>query len=187
MRDRLLVRLILSRGADIATTGRHGQTPLHLAARNSHVEVARVLIEGGADVHAVDDHGRTPFWCARGKSRAEVITLLEQHGATSEPIPDVVVRDRFSAQTLVPPLSPPLPARFASHLESNASKLSSDLPEKHMYALALHTYASWHAPLDTTNDMVIAMMVRLEDCQEGKLCVVQHGDDVLVVKPGHPV
>ena len=33
-------------------------SPLHLAADNGHVDVAKVLVQYGANVDAVDRHGR---------------------------------------------------------------------------------------------------------------------------------
>jgi ankyrin repeat protein len=36
----------------IHTDNRHGNTPLHYASQNGHIEIAKLLVEKGADVTA---------------------------------------------------------------------------------------------------------------------------------------
>ena len=46
----------------IVTAGRHGLTPLHLAAfETSQIDLAKLLIARGADVKAKDEDGNTPL------------------------------------------------------------------------------------------------------------------------------
>ena len=39
----------------------YGWTPLHLAARERHLDVVKVLVEKKANVHATTKNGRTPL------------------------------------------------------------------------------------------------------------------------------
>ena len=54
--------------------------PLHWAARNGQVEIARMLIAGGADVDAVDALGRTPLHV--GVEHPAIVELLLAGGAS---------------------------------------------------------------------------------------------------------
>ena len=63
-------------------------TPLHLASRYGHIEVARFLLERGADVSAQDKDGKTPLHLASTHSYrtlpqqlAGVARILLEHGA----------------------------------------------------------------------------------------------------------
>ncbi|XP_069058529.1 ankyrin repeat domain-containing protein 49 [Pleurodeles waltl] len=56
-------------------------TPLHRAAYNGHLEVARELIAHGADVHAVTVDGWTPLHSACKWNNTKVASFLLQHGA----------------------------------------------------------------------------------------------------------
>lgn len=56
-------------------------TPLHRAAYNGHLEVARELIAHGADVHAVTVDGWTPLHSACKWNNTKVASFLLQHCA----------------------------------------------------------------------------------------------------------
>ncbi len=74
-----LVLLFLKRGADIEAQGTSSKkTPLHLAASQGHVNVAKLLIAHKEDVNKGDISGLTPLHDAATRKVAE---LLMAHGA----------------------------------------------------------------------------------------------------------
>ena len=62
-------------------TGNNGGTPLHLAAQEGHVDLARMLLDKGAEVDARDAKGETPLHRATEKGHTDVAGLLLARGA----------------------------------------------------------------------------------------------------------
>ena len=58
-----------------------GETPLHVAARKGHVEIAKLLLERGADPNIGDIYGWAPLHEAAQWGRTEVARLLLKRGA----------------------------------------------------------------------------------------------------------
>jgi ankyrin repeat protein len=58
-------------------------TPLHFAAQNYSVEVARVLLDHGADANRRNRYGNSPLWTAvfESRGRGGMISLLISSGA----------------------------------------------------------------------------------------------------------
>ncbi len=65
----------LSAGANV-NAEKDGWTPLMLAARNGHAEIAKLLIEANADVYAKNQNGFTPLMFAAEDGHAEIVKLL---------------------------------------------------------------------------------------------------------------
>jgi hypothetical protein len=55
---------------------KYGQTPLHVAAFNDHVDVAKLLLEDKADVNAKSNNGSTPLHLAAAKGNKDMVELL---------------------------------------------------------------------------------------------------------------
>ena len=68
-------------GADVNAAAAGGDSPLHYAAGNGHVETVATLVELGADVHAAGADGRRPLHCAAFSGNVEVLTTLAELGA----------------------------------------------------------------------------------------------------------
>ena len=64
----------------VHTKGQWGSTPLHWAARNNHLELAKVLISSGAEVNAKDRWGLTPLHRAARNGHKKMQELLISHG-----------------------------------------------------------------------------------------------------------
>jgi ankyrin repeat protein len=82
-----VVRLLLSRGANIHDRDIRGNTPLHLLALcpgPSCVEVACILLEYGADVNALDVIGGTPLFAATMKHSNPTIEQLDYQTRIAE-------------------------------------------------------------------------------------------------------
>jgi ankyrin repeat protein len=70
-------------GDDVNQGDDMGFTPLHLAAQEWSLDVARLLLQRGADVDKTNVHGNTPLFTAvfNSRGRGEMIELLREHGA----------------------------------------------------------------------------------------------------------
>ena len=86
-----MVRLLLKHGADVNAVGAGeyfgGVTPLHLAARGGHLEVAEVLLQAGADVNAITgpkstDPNRTPLDLAKTPDMKALLRRFGREPAT---------------------------------------------------------------------------------------------------------
>lgn len=65
-----------------------GNTPLLLALKNNHLEIASILISIGAYVNFIDEFGNTPLSIATQMNNAEIVNLLIGSGADVN-IPDI--------------------------------------------------------------------------------------------------
>jgi ankyrin repeat protein len=75
------VEELLSKGADPNVKDEDGNTPLHLAIKANHLQIARLLVERGADVNARNKRGKTPLHIAAERSNEEAVALLVEKGA----------------------------------------------------------------------------------------------------------
>lgn len=78
-----IVRALVRAGADVnACANVMRATPLHMAARRGHTEIARALLDCGAAVDARDRKGDTPLQRAKNCRRDNVSQLLIEEEAT---------------------------------------------------------------------------------------------------------
>jgi hemoglobin len=76
-----VVRALVRAGADVNVCGGVTRaTPLHMAARRGHVEIAETLLNSGAATQARDSKGDTPLQRAINCRRGQVTQLLEERG-----------------------------------------------------------------------------------------------------------
>ena len=75
------VKFLIDQGADVNAKDSDGDTPLHWAAADGHVDVVKLLIDCRADVNAKNSDGDTPLHLAVENSRNEIAYHLLVNGA----------------------------------------------------------------------------------------------------------
>ncbi len=80
--DLAAVKAILSAQPDrLKAVNERGYTPLHIAARESRIEMASFLLEKGADLEAKNPTGVTPLYAAVASKKPEAVRFLLDKGA----------------------------------------------------------------------------------------------------------
>jgi ankyrin repeat protein len=84
-----IVQALLGReGTDVnkgeCGLGREGNTALHYAAREGHIEVARALLQAGANARKDNILGQTPLHWASKKGHIEIVRALLEAGAGAD-------------------------------------------------------------------------------------------------------
>ena len=78
---------LLDNGANEDARDKHGNTALHFAASEGHLETSRLLLEREADINSQNDEGLTPLQQAsRGmrKGYLDIMRFLLDHGANED-------------------------------------------------------------------------------------------------------
>ncbi|XP_043274119.1 ankyrin repeat domain-containing protein 50 isoform X3 [Venturia canescens] len=74
--SKVVVTILLERGAAVDHQDKDGMTPLLVAAFEGHRDVCELLLEYEADVDHCDATGRTPLWAAASMGHGSVVALL---------------------------------------------------------------------------------------------------------------
>ncbi len=80
-----VVRLVISRGADIDAVLPHGQTSLQEALKTENVAIAKLLLSLGANITKSGRHGYTAVTWALRWGNIEVLSLMIRKGSVTEP------------------------------------------------------------------------------------------------------
>ena len=82
------VKYILSKGSDVESKDKWGNTPLHYAAFNGHFEIVEMLLEHGAQIEFKGNGNATPLNLACQKGHLRVVEHLINKGANLEAYDD---------------------------------------------------------------------------------------------------
>ena len=69
--------------ADIHAKDKFGETPLHGASSNGHLDVVKFLVDMKVDINATTFFGETPLTVAKLKGRTNVAEYLQSMGGVS--------------------------------------------------------------------------------------------------------
>jgi ankyrin repeat protein len=75
-RSRVIVKMLLQRGAQVNTRQHGGWTPLHSATNNGDLPTVELLLASGADPSLASDDGKTSFDLATEPGKADVLAVL---------------------------------------------------------------------------------------------------------------
>jgi ankyrin repeat protein len=78
-----IVKLLLTRGADVHQPMYDGDTPMHMAHYKGNKEAINLLLQYGAEINARNDEGKTPLHCLLKKDfsvETKLDIIKEFHG-----------------------------------------------------------------------------------------------------------
>ncbi|XP_041989095.1 poly [ADP-ribose] polymerase tankyrase [Aricia agestis] len=86
-----VMEILIKKGARVNEKNKDGQTPLHVATENSHLDAMDLLLRHGAKVNATDGRGESALSLAARRDSAAACRLLLACGADcrAEPTPDL--------------------------------------------------------------------------------------------------
>jgi hypothetical protein len=75
----VVLRYVVSQGADVNIAMSKGSTPLHLASFEGALDYVQVLLDAGANASIRNHYGLTALQEAKSSGHSEICQLLEQH------------------------------------------------------------------------------------------------------------
>ena len=83
-----IVKLLISKNANVLDKTTDGENTLHIAAENGHINVVSALLDAGVNVNDTGTGGHTALHLAAQKGHLDVVKLLLERGAYSHEIDD---------------------------------------------------------------------------------------------------
>ena len=85
---------LVQQGADISQIFKPaGQTCLHIAAFNGHMDIVMLLVGNGISINKEDNQGLTPLSAAATEGKIDIVNFLTKKGAIGDPGPGLQVLD----------------------------------------------------------------------------------------------
>jgi uncharacterized protein len=75
-----IIKLLLKYPQSISPQNAAGNTPLHWACLNNHVDTVKLLVQEGADMYVGNNAGRDAFWEAQQRGNEELIAWMLARG-----------------------------------------------------------------------------------------------------------
>jgi ankyrin repeat protein len=76
-----ICELLIAHGADVNSEDKHGETPLHRAAQNGHLNIVKLLLDCGANVNSLNLSRRSALFEAARLHHQQVVKFLLSRGA----------------------------------------------------------------------------------------------------------
>ena len=76
-----IVRILLSRNAELNTTDKYGNTALHMAAENSQLNIVKLLLNKKPELNIQNQYGDTPLHNAVRAGSVDIVSELVIAGA----------------------------------------------------------------------------------------------------------
>ena len=76
-----IVKMLLTKGANVSIVDVNGNTALHLTVQEGQVAATKLLVEAGADLEAADSDGSSPLLLAAEEGHSFLMSVLIEAGA----------------------------------------------------------------------------------------------------------
>lgn len=76
-----VVKLLLSRGADVHDEDIKGHCSLSVASANNWIDIVELLLANGANIHRRSNQGSSAIWMASQEGNTDIVRLLLSKGA----------------------------------------------------------------------------------------------------------
>ena len=80
-----IVKLLISKGANVNIQNAYGATLLHSASRKGDSSLVKILLSNGAKPNIKDNDGKTPLDIAIKEGHSEIVIILKEHGVKRVP------------------------------------------------------------------------------------------------------
>ncbi|CAA0832331.1 Potassium channel KAT1 [Striga hermonthica] len=165
---------------DVNITSEDGQTALHAAVRQGHLEMVRFLLEKGANVNKPDDKGWTPKCLAEKHANKGLYEVIIDHEAKSYKIPTNVSSSSCKKPNNVQVMQSGLKKRVTIHVKCQKRKhAENQLPKLIILPDSLEELIKIAG--EKFGDGSLTRLVNTEDAEIDDISVVRDGDHLFLM------